>query len=119
MISFFVMSLSNSCGSVRPLAGNTRSSAVIGSAASRIRRRAHKSWSHNRCFQILCSRRLKLDGFHDIGNHYLPTMLECRLRPEDISFAKLGERKSFRALDSIFKLFSGKTRAEPPVVLAA
>jgi len=40
-------------------------------------------------FQILCSRRLKLDGFNYIGDADLTPVLKCCLRPEDVRFPQL------------------------------
>jgi hypothetical protein len=45
----------------------------------------------DRCFKILCSRCLKLDGFNNIGDRDLLAVLECRLRPQNVSFAEVGE----------------------------
>jgi len=47
---------------------------------------AHEPRRTNRGFQLMCSRRLKFDGFDDICDPYFPPVLECRLRPQDISF---------------------------------
>jgi hypothetical protein len=52
---------------------------------------AHKTRSADRCFQILCSRRLKLDGFSDIRYAYVPPVLESALSPEDVGFPQLGK----------------------------
>jgi hypothetical protein len=79
----------------------------------------HKSRGGNRCFQIVGSRHLKLDGFNDIAHRDLPTMLECKLSPEDAGFAQLGEGESFGLLDGGFKFLSRENRAESQVVLAA
>jgi hypothetical protein len=59
------------------------------------------------------------NGFNDIRYTYVPPVLERRLRPQNVSFAELGERESFRLLDGYLELLSGENRAEPPVILAA
>jgi hypothetical protein len=51
----------------------------------------HESRSGNRCFQIVSSRRLKFDGFNYVGYPYVPPVLEGRLRPQNVSFAELGD----------------------------
>src|ERR1700692_427489 len=79
----------------------------------------HESRSGDRGFQILCSRRLKLDGFNYVGDPYLAPVLECRLRPQYVSFPQLGERESFCLLDSDLKLVPGEHGAEALVILAA
>jgi len=78
----------------------------------------HKSRGGNRCFQILGSRHLKLDGFNDIAHRNFPTMLECKLSPEDAGFAQLGEGESFGLLDGGFKFLSREDRARSQLVLA-
>jgi hypothetical protein len=50
---------------------------------------------------------------------YVPPVLEGRLRPQNVSFAELGERKSFRLLDGYFELLSRESGTEPQVVLVA
>ena len=54
---------------------------------------AHKSRGGHRGFQVLCSRRLKFDGFHDIGDPNLATVLERRLSPQDMGLTQLIERE--------------------------
>jgi hypothetical protein len=75
---------------------------------------AHKSRRGNRGFQLLRSRRLKFHRLDDIGDRDFPAVLECGLRPEDICFAQLGERKSFHVLDGDLELLSIQSRGEPP-----
>jgi hypothetical protein len=80
---------------------------------------AHKTRGANRCFQILCSRRLKFDGFNNIRYAYLPSVLESGLSAEDEGFSQLGEGEPFRLIDGDLKLLSRESRAEPLVILAA
>ena len=78
----------------------------------------HEYRSGDRGFQILCSRRLKFDGFDDICYPYVPPVLEARLRPQNVSFAELGEREPFCILDGDLKLVPSESRTESLLVLA-
>ena len=78
----------------------------------------HEPRSGDRCFQILCSRRLKFDGFNYVGDSYVPAVLKCRLSPQNVGFAELGERESFSLLDRDLKLVPSESRTEPLLILA-
>ena len=87
-------------------------SSVIGRSCSETNSHPvpHESRSGDRGFQILCSRRLKFDGFDYIGDPDLTPVLERRLRPQNVSFAELGERESLRLLDGYLELLSRESR---------
>src|ERR1700693_800187 len=51
--------------------------------------------------------------WHSVQDDDRRAAVERRLSPEDICFAQLGERESFRLFDGDFKLFSIESRGEP------
>jgi hypothetical protein len=55
---------------------------------------------------------LKLDGFHDIDDPNLASVLECRLSPQEIGLTQLSEREPFRSLDGDLKLVATENGAK-------